>query len=241
MTEPSLTTLIGDEIQGNYQWWDFVDGEDGFFYGIPYNARRVVKFNPLDKSLTEIGPDLGDGRHKWKCGVRANTGSIYCVPYCADRILKINTAQGTVEILDNVELPETGDGCLWASAGALAADNHIYYMPSHARRIMRLNPDNDSLSSVGDDLGQGEGKYWGTVVGNNDRVYGIPYIATCIIKFDPTSPDITYTVGKEDVKGFKCANGVLGGDGYIYAANWHGQVLKVDTVNNNYYLDWGSN
>ena len=60
MTEPSLTTLIGDEIQGNYQWWDFVDGEDGFFYGIPYNARRVVKFNPLDKSFTEIGPDLGD-------------------------------------------------------------------------------------------------------------------------------------------------------------------------------------
>ena len=34
----------------------FVDGKDGFFYGIPYlyNARRVVKFNPLDKSLTEI-------------------------------------------------------------------------------------------------------------------------------------------------------------------------------------------
>jgi hypothetical protein len=59
MTEPSLTTLICDENQGREnKWSSFVDGEDGFFYGIPYYARRVVKFNPLDKSLTEIGPDL---------------------------------------------------------------------------------------------------------------------------------------------------------------------------------------
>jgi hypothetical protein len=83
------------------------------------------------------------------CGVRSNNNSIYCAPYRADHILKIDTIQGTVETLDNVEVPETGDD-LWMS-GALAPDNSIYYMPSSARRIMRLNPDNDSLSSVGDD------------------------------------------------------------------------------------------
>jgi hypothetical protein len=82
MAEPSLTTLIGAEIQGREgregreKWSDFVDGGDGFFYGIPFDARRVVKFNPLDKSFTEIGPDF-DGFDKWRCGVRAsNTGSI---------------------------------------------------------------------------------------------------------------------------------------------------------------------
>ena len=26
----------------------------------------------------------------------------------------------------------------------------------------------------------------------------------------------------------------MGGDGYIYAANWHGQVLQIDTTNGNY-------
>jgi hypothetical protein len=41
------------------KWSAFVDGGDGFLYGIPSNARRVVKFDPLDKSMTEIGPDLG--------------------------------------------------------------------------------------------------------------------------------------------------------------------------------------
>jgi hypothetical protein len=232
MVDSYLTTLIGDEIEGNDKWSAFVDGEDGFVYLIPDTARRVVKFNPVDKSFTEIGPDLGEGINKWGCGVRANTGSIYCAPSKAKHILKINTIDGTVETLDNIRLPETGDW-LWAS-GALASDNNIYYMPSNARRIMKLNPDNDSLSSVGDDLGE-EYKYVGTVVGNDGCVlYGIPYRATRIVKFDPTNPHTTSTVGEEAEEVVDCGNGVLAGDGYIYAANDAGQVLKVDTANNNY-------
>ena len=122
---------------------------------------------------------------------------IYCAPYNSNySILKINTNDGTVETLDNVELPETGHLYLWAS-GALATDNCIYYMPYNALRIMRLNPGNVTLSSVGDDLGDGWMKYSGTVVGNDDRVYGIPYIVTRIVKFDPTNPDTTFTVGEE--------------------------------------------
>ena len=49
MTEPSLTTLIDIVIEGFRKWNAFVD--DGFLYGIPSHARRVVKFNSLDKSF----------------------------------------------------------------------------------------------------------------------------------------------------------------------------------------------
>jgi hypothetical protein len=123
---------------------------------------------------------------------------------------------------------------LWAS-GALAPDNRIYYMPAGAHRILKLNPDSDTLSSVGDDLGGDECKYDGTVVGNDDCVYGIPYEATCFVKYNPADPDTTSIVGEEVVEGgFYCGNGVLCGDDYIYDVNVHGQVLKVDTVNNNY-------
>ena len=63
------------------------------------------------------------------------------------------------------------------------------------------------------------------MVGNDDCVYGIPYHATRIVKFDPTNPDTTSTIGEEAEEGFYCGNGVLGGDGYIYAANIFGQIL----------------
>jgi len=209
---------------------------NGWILWIERTDRRVVKFNPLDKSLTEIGPDFGEGGGKWRCGVLAKTGCIYCAPAYADHILKINTNDGTVETLDDVEMSETGRD-LWAS-GALAEDNYIYYMPYRycALQIMRLNADNDICSSVGDDLGEQGGKYIGTVVGNDDCVYGIPHESRRIFKYNPADPDTTSTVGGEEAEeGFYCAgNGVLGGDGYIYAANGVGQVLKVDTANNNY-------
>jgi hypothetical protein len=62
------TTLIGDEIQDEHgnKWSHFADG------------KYLVNFNPIVKSLTEIGPDFGDGGAKWASGVRANTCSIYC-------------------------------------------------------------------------------------------------------------------------------------------------------------------
>ena len=99
-------------------------------------------------------------------------------------------------------------------------------MPYFSRRIMKLNPDNDSLSNVGDDPGQGGYKYSGTVVGNDDCLYSIvPDEATRIAKFDPANPDTTCTaVGDEAGEWFVCNNGVLGGDGDVYAANRYNMV-----------------
>jgi hypothetical protein len=76
---------------------------------------------------------------------------------------------------------------------------------------MKLKPDNDSLSSVGGDLGgEGTWKYRGTVIGNDDYVYGTPYGATHIVKFDPANPDTTSLLGDEAEEEFMCDKGVFG-------------------------------
>ncbi len=135
MSDSSLVTIVGEKIvlqeergykQRYPKWSTFVDGKDGFLYGIPCRARRVVKFNPVDKSMELIGPDLGP-KTSWNCGVLAKNGCIYCPPdeiYSYDdgwKMLKINTHDGTVVTFDT-------EKATWHS-GVLGADNCIYFTP----------------------------------------------------------------------------------------------------------------
>ena len=150
----SITKLVGAPIEGPTKWFASVAGADECIYGIPASANRVAKFNPQDHSLTLLGPDLGEGAFKWKCGVLARNGFIYCAPCNSRYILKINTnkkknddngddEKPIVTLLElNLPEEETEDTdfiSMWAS-GELAIDNCVYFMPSCARRILKISP-----------------------------------------------------------------------------------------------------
>ena len=123
---------------------------------------------------------------------------------------------------------------MWASCAA-ALDGCIYFMPCNAYHIMKLDPNNnDAMTSVGDDLGDGWGKYCGTVVGIDGCVYGIPSKSKCILKYDPIN-DITSFVGEGADEDFRCnGNGAMGRDGYIYVVASYNRVLKIDATDNSY-------
>ena len=120
---------------------------NGSLYGIPGEARQVIKFNPVDKSITDIGPDFGEGL-KWSRGtISSQSGFIYCPPVDFDHgILKIDTNTDTVTELDVNLLPEQGD-YRWRSCAA-TLDGCIYFMPSNACQIDPNN--NDAMSNIGD-------------------------------------------------------------------------------------------
>ena len=228
----AISTLVGEELEGEDKYAGTLAGNNGSIYGIPATARRVVKFNLLDKSMIHIGPDLGDDRWKWRRGAITDGGIIYCIPfYCFHGILKIDTNTDTVTELDRNLPPERG-GFMWNSC-ATALDGCVYFIPYNARRIMKLDPNNDdAMSSVGDDLGDEEDKYIGTVVGIDGCVYGIPSHSKRILKYDPIN-DTTSFVGKKADACFKCTgSGALGRNGCIYAVTRDGRVLKIDTTNN---------
>ena len=236
MIDNPITALVGKELVFGYnKWKGSLAAPNGSIYGIPESARQVVKFNPVDKSITYIGPDFG-GRSKWISGAITENGVIYCAPWDEDRgILKIDTNTDTVTELDVDLLPERGYGA-WESCAA-ALDGCIYFMPADARRIMKLDPNNnDAMSSVGDDLGRTHGgrKYGGTVVGIDGCVHGIPRKTKRIVKYDPIN-DITSFIGEKADKDFWCEeNGALGRDGCIYAVTIYGRVLQIDTTNNSH-------
>ena len=172
-----ITTLIGEEVVGDEKSQGTLAAPNGSLYGMPYYNRRVVKFNPEDKSMTEIGPvfiDLDASDGKWKQGVMTDTGVIYSFPSgfgsWYDRgILKIDT--NTDDVTEDgihpypEDAPHEDGDAMWLSC-AVALDGCIYFMPYGALRIMKLDPNNDDImTSVGDDLGDEEEKYIGTVIG----------------------------------------------------------------------------
>ena len=77
-THNAISTLVGEEIKRKCN--GLVAAPNGSLYGIPLRARRVIKFNPIDKSITEIGPDFGDDGRKWRRGAMTDSGIIYCIP-----------------------------------------------------------------------------------------------------------------------------------------------------------------
>jgi hypothetical protein len=167
------------------------------------------------------------------CGVLANNGCIYCIPSGhrgSNQILKIDSINGTVTLLD----AETGPG-FWDS-GALAIDGCIYFMPLNATHILKLNPENDSVASVGDDLGDVNGKYIGTVLSKDNCLYGIPDNSNRIVRFNPVDQSISFVGDESHDDIFNCVgNGALGRDGCIYALTHNGRrVLKIDVANSTY-------
>lgn len=242
--EPILTTLLGPNIRGDRKWSTFITGKDGNLYGIPFNAPKVVRFNPINKSVEEIGPDLSGEQHKWNCGVLA-CGTIYCAPWSSNSrrfhlILKIDTNMtdnnGAVDILRIPVLQEFGDDIdkMWSS-GALAFDGNIYFMPANVCYILKLNPHNETLSPIGSNLGKRRWKFSGAVLGADQCIYGLPYNSKQIIKFNPLHPNEIYCLGHEAPEEFWCDKGVMASiDGCIYSANMYGQVLKIDTIGNSY-------
>ncbi len=228
-----FSTLAGEEYEGRWKWSASVLGADQCIYGIPNDACHVVKYNPIDQSLKEIGPNLGPRSTKWMGGVLSSkNGCIYCAPYGSSSFLKIDTIKGVVETLD-LAAEESGYG-MWG-AGTLALDGCIYFIPHFAKRILRLNPEDETVTSVGDDLGGSlyVYKYLGFVCGIDDCLYGIPFASQRIIKFNPENQSTSF-LGIESIKNFMCGNGVLGRDGCIYACSMFGDVVKIDTANETY-------
>lgn len=236
----SIAKLIECRFQKGVKikWSTFVDGEDGFLYGIPANATHVIKFNTTDKSVIQIGPKHEGG---WSCGVRAGNGKIYCAPNNSDQILIINTKDESVAYL-NESLPEPGHN-LWSS-GVLAADGNIYFMPAGASKILKVDTNDETVSIVGNELVEKNGvhdasseKFGATIASKDGKIiYGIPFKNKRIIKYRLSNPDTTTAIGKDsDFEDFECWSGVLGPDGStIYASNEFGKILKFDTVNDTY-------
>ena len=78
---------LGD---AEWKWSGFVEGEDGFLYGMPDQSNELLRFDPIKHTAKLIPlPEEMHGGWKWFGGVRAENGFIYAIPANVDQVLSI--------------------------------------------------------------------------------------------------------------------------------------------------------
>lgn len=225
---------VGEDLgRGGWRWAGGVISRDGCIYCIPYNATRVLKFDPSNGSSCLIGDELGEDKGKWCCGVLGD-GYIYGIPFNSHRVLKIDLTNNNTSFVGC----ELGSGALKWMSGAIANDGCMYCMPLGARHILQLDVVTEKISFVGIDLGEGIWKYSGTVLGNDGCIYGVPANARQVLKYNPIDRTCTYigcttaSICCDDGKrGEKWRGGVRALDGNIYGVPYNSDHILCINVN----------
>ena len=94
---------------------------------------------------------------------------------------------------------------------------------------VKFDPENESVASVGEDLGEGCEKYENTVLGTNGWLYGIPDCSNRIVRFNPADQTTSTVGGRQSIKSF-----------YVEVVCWgekfhflFGMTLEVKKYDNN--------
>ncbi|KAJ8611273.1 hypothetical protein CTAYLR_004137 [Chrysophaeum taylorii] len=223
-----MATLIGGELRGDDKYLGAVVGEDGCVYGIPGTARSVLKIDPSRGDVVSLIGDtrgafvsnaLQRKRLKWLRGVAAH-GAIYGIPANADRVLKIVPSTGEVSVVG----PRL-ESKRWKYHGAVVSGEKIVCVPACAGRVLVI--DASGAREIGPHFA-GEGKWYGGILGDDGRAYGIPYNANRVLRVDPRSETVE-TVGPSlGWGGYKWHGGVKAGSAIVGIPSHADRVLKIE-------------
>ena len=269
--ETQNSMLIGADLGGEeYKWSDGVLGRDGCIYGIPHDSARVLRFDPVAEEATLVGPYLGQGGGKWDGGVLGPDGCVYGVPFNSARVLRFDPSTQEVTLVG----PDLGEGDEANPQGGgkwrgcvLGRDNCIYGIPGSSSHVLRFDPTTREASLVGPDLGeagepageeedddgassssrsssssssspsragsaaqaQSTHKWAGGVIGPDGCIYGLPFVAERLLRFDPLTQQATLVGGDLGQGGGKWSCGLVGADGFIYGIPYDAErVLRFD-------------
>merc|ERR1719491_175456 len=229
-------SLIGPDLgEGIWKYSGTVLGDDGCIYGVPANARQVLRYNPADKTSTFIGCtttsiccDDGKRGEKWRGGVRAPDGNIYGVPYNSNQILCINVTNQSISLVGDRHLGNRK----W-DGGTVAEDGCIYFSPYSAKEVLRFNPvDQSTTRMVSTKVSGAYAKWSGTALGHDGSIYCIPLNAQCILRINVAATTIENVHDVLKQKLWHNARRILE-DGAISRGSKFRALAKLDGVGNN--------
>ena len=243
-------THVGPRLNGWYKWYGGLLGCDGSIYGMPQNAGSVLRINPAagEDGIVTLHGELGEGGHKWHGGGAAAGGKvIFGIPCNQDQVLRVDPpaspdGEPSITLLGDATIVKTGrhrSDRKYKFLGAVADDinGYLYFIPSGADRVLRVNVATNELEEVGPHLEDGnlervhqnkwQNGFFSTV---DSCVYAIPLNGDRLLRIDPTlegQPSVE-TLGPSTPGVEKWEGAVVGKNGVAYSCpnNYKG-ILKI--------------
>lgn len=212
------------------KWYGIYLGADGYLYCVPYQATEVMRINPVDNAITffdssgstTYGNGNLSGAQKWDGGcVYGNY--IYCSPSDATDFLKINTSNASCSRFGSV----AAGSAKWAIT-AVGPNDMIYFFPYWRNDILKLNPSDDSVSTLAATIGSVDTniKIGGASIMPDGRILIIPAHQTQSRLLN-TSTDTVSTVGKDltFITSERYIGMALARNGATYTVPFNGQFI----------------
>jgi len=208
------------------------DNENVLFF--PHNASKIIQISVNAPHEVCVVEDVDCGKF-WIRVVRASNGFIYGISFY-NEILKFNPNDRSFEkqkmAVDNMSI-----GAQYSDL-VEHKDGHLYALPFHGQKVLKINMNTLQSSTVGEHLGCGWGKWNKSILGSDSCIYGIPFCTSRVARFDPFQNTVTM-VGESFDGETKWYGGCLASDGNIYSAPFETNKVLMITISTTSSSSWG--
>lgn len=231
------------ELDTNYNSEHHYGGvitSQGILFQPPRNTDHILKITLDSKVVEKIPITLQPKRVKFRyCGsIRHPNGLIYFLPETYGRVIEFDPVSENYRFIGKPVYTSCFDPCV-------APDGIIYGFCAYSPGLIMINVENSTVNTICSEYGI-TGCY-GTKMGINGKLYGIPGDGNSFLEFDPVTKTIKELCRIKKEEKAKWAGGVVLRDGsivcspaqsnevFIVAPDW-GQDIP-ESIYKNFFLD----
>ena len=214
---------IAEGNNGYALWVAGALAKDGCIYYLPFHASRVLKLDPHNHdSLSLVGEDLEDA----DIGVVVLGGDecIYGIPSEGNNLIKYDPLHDKLSIVQ-----DAFTGYHFNLGGVLGADGNIYAANGYGQ-IIKIDTATSVCTIIGCKKNKGYNLGWGSaVLGADMCIYFPPHDLDQVLKFNPSTHNISLIGDSYGSNRYKWCGGVLASNGNIYYVPYSAKyILQVD-------------
>lgn len=220
--DPNIDKVSLIDLNLNYKGEHHYGGvctENGIIYQAPRNCNHILAIDLDNFSTHKIKIAAKFIRYRYLSGINHPNGLIYFLPERNEKVLVLNPENERIYFIGN-----RINSMVYSAT--IGEDNNIYGFSNCENGILKIDTQKQEAKMICKNIGV-TGCY-GTKLGINGKIYGIPGNGTYIYEFEISSQKSKRIYKVEDLKA-KCAGGVISKNGTIYTVPALGnKIYKIE-------------